>query len=85
MRKGEAVWNLTKEVRDKILEGERRGMDPLVRTQAWNYLLLSHRVDIEQDTEEDQKQCGCMTDLEEIGEEVSENLVFTVVHDIVHL
>ena len=32
MRKGEAVWNLTKEVRDKILEGERRGMDPLVRT-----------------------------------------------------
>lgn len=31
MRKGEAVWNLTKEVRDKILEGERRGMDPLVR------------------------------------------------------
>lgn len=41
----EDLWNLTKEVRDAILKGEQRGLDPETLREAWNHLLLSHNSD----------------------------------------
>lgn len=44
---GEAapLWNLTKEVREKIFEGEKKGLAPEVLQKAWEHLLLSHNSD----------------------------------------
>ena len=41
----ESLWNLTREVRDRLLVGEASGMDRDLLDKAWHHLLLSHNSD----------------------------------------
>ncbi|WP_320128868.1 polysaccharide deacetylase family protein [uncultured Sphaerochaeta sp.] len=41
----QAIWDLTQEVRNKILEAEKAGKDPAIIKKAWEYLMLSHNSD----------------------------------------
>ncbi|MGD1815783.1 MAG: polysaccharide deacetylase family protein [Pleomorphochaeta sp.] len=41
----EHIWNLTKEVREKILTAEKNSVNPKIIQEAWRHLLLSHNSD----------------------------------------
>ena len=41
----QSIWDLTQEVRNRILEGEKEGKDSEGINQAWDHLMLSHNSD----------------------------------------